>query len=48
MNPKYNRKVRTEVTLVPQLNHQVLPENVVKLLKELSDEGGKGNVVRNA
>ena len=48
MNPKYKRKVRTEVTLVPQLNHQVLPENVVKLLKELSDEGGKGNVVRNA
>lgn len=48
MNTKYNRKVRTEVMLVPQMMHQVLPDNVVKLLKELGEDGGKGNIVRNA
>lgn len=49
MNPKYNRKVRTEVTLVPQINNQVLPDYVADLLKELGKDSKQGsNLVRDA
>lgn len=50
MNPKFNRKVGTEVTLVPQIQHQVLPEHVAKILQELNkdNERGNTNIVRDA
>lgn len=48
MNPKFNRKVGTEVTLVPQIQHQVLPENVANILRELNEDNERGNIVRDA
>lgn len=48
MNPRFNRKVGTEIILLPQKKEQVLPENVSALLKELDTLTPQKNIVRNA